>query len=261
MIFLLDRFEWMALRPISIRHHVPQAIMFRIETSCSFVSIRYFVNVFLIRYYPGMNDDPLHNLLVCIARALQSEQRQQAVGAGLLPVQWAILSYLRDANRFSNTPQALAEFLAQTKGTVSQSLKLLESHGWISRDANPVDRRSVRLALTESGRARLGESSGSEWPAVLDCLTPAQRANAEATLARLLAEWQHSRGGRTFGVCRSCRHFRAGESDHRCGLTGETLTHADSALICREHEAESDLVDDPAQGTENIRPRANLRTR
>ncbi len=235
--------------------------MFRIETSCSFVSTRNFVNVFLIRYYPDMHDDALHNLLVCITRALQSEQRQHAVGAGLLPVQWAILSYLRDANRFSNTPQALAEFLAQTKGTVSQSLKLLENHGWISRCADPVDRRSVRLALTESGRARLGKSAGSEWPEVLDCLTPVQRAEAEATLSRLLAVWQRSRGGRTFGVCRSCRHFRAGEGEHLCGLTGETLTEADSALICREHEAACDLVDASPRGTENIRPHANLRTR
>lgn len=78
-------------------------------------------------------DTPLHDLLICLSRALQNEQRQAAVDAGLLPVQWAILGYVRDANRYSNTPQALAEYLALTKGTVSQSLKLLEARGWINR--------------------------------------------------------------------------------------------------------------------------------
>ncbi len=232
------------------------AVMFRIETYCSVVSKRNFVNFILIRYYLDMNDDRLHPLLVSITRALQSEQRQHAVGAGLLPVQWAILGYLRDANRYSNTPQALAEFLAQTKGTVSQSLKLLESHGWISRTADPVDRRSVRLALTESGCDRLGDSADSEWQDVINCLSPAQRAEAEATLARLLAEWQRSRGGRTFGVCRSCRHFQAGQGEHRCGLTGEALSEADSARICREHEAASDLPDARQRGSESSRSRS-----
>ncbi|MCP5235370.1 MAG: MarR family transcriptional regulator [Zoogloeaceae bacterium] len=76
-----------------------------------------------------MNTVSVRSLLVAISRALQCEQRQQAVAAGLPAVQWNILHCLSMANRYSNTPQALTEYLELTKGTVSQSLKRLEARG------------------------------------------------------------------------------------------------------------------------------------
>jgi DNA-binding MarR family transcriptional regulator len=185
----------------------------------------------------------LHSLLASIARALQSEQRQAAVAAGLLPVQGAILAYLRDANRYSNTPQALAEYLALTKGTVSQSLKLLEAHGWIARNNDDTDRRVVRLTLTRAGRERIDETAVNDWRTAGEALPATERRVAEAALERLLGRWQQARGGRTFGVCRTCRHFQPGKSEHLCGLTGETLSERDSSRICREH-----TVSEPPKG-------------
>ncbi|MBM4180569.1 MAG: winged helix-turn-helix transcriptional regulator [Betaproteobacteria bacterium] len=182
-----------------------------------------------------MQTPRLHALITSLARALQSEQRGMALAAGLLPVQWAILCYLRDANRYSNTPQAVAEYLALTKGTVSQTLKLIESHGWIARAADAADRRVVRLFLSEAGRDLLDDASDRAWSEAIEGLPQAQRDAAEAVLARLLAGWQQSRAGRTFGVCRDCAHFRAGEAEHECGLTGEALSEDDSRHICREH--------------------------
>lgn len=183
-----------------------------------------------------MSTSRLQNLLVCTARALQCEQRQRAVAAGLLPVQWSILNYLRAANRYSNTPQALTEYLSMTKGTVSQSLKLLESRGWISRMKDQHDRRVVRLMLTDAGSTQLGDTVDTDWQAAAESLPMSERKAVEAALSHLLREWQQTRRGRTFGVCRSCRHFHPGEEEHRCGLTGETLSNADSMRICCEHE-------------------------
>lgn len=182
-----------------------------------------------------MNTPALHSLLTCLARALQSEQRQAAVAGGLLPVQWSILTYLRDANRYSNTPQALTDYLGLTKGTVSQSLKLLEAHGWITRQPDAHDRRIVRLAITDSGRQQLDDSAEQDWRAAIAQLPAAERQAAETTLSGLLRNWQQSRSGRTFGVCQSCRHFCLGQPEHRCGLTGEALSNDDSERICREH--------------------------
>ena len=179
---------------------------------------------------------PLHALLLSLARAIQSEQRRAAIAAGLLPVQWSILAYLREANRYSNTPQALAEYLALTKGTVSQSLKLLEERGWVVRAHDTGDRRVLRLALTEAGRQRLGGVADAGWRGAVEALPAGEREAAEAALAHLLAGWQQARGGRTFGVCRSCVHFRPGAVEHHCGLTGEVLSEEDSGRICREHE-------------------------
>jgi MarR family transcriptional regulator, negative regulator of the multidrug operon emrRAB len=183
-----------------------------------------------------MTDSALHSLLTSLSRALQGEQRQAALAGGLLPVQWSILCYLRDANRYSNTPAALTEFLGLTKGTVSQSLKLLEAQGWISRQGDPRDRRVLRLALTRSGRRQLDDTADQEWQAAIGQLPEKERLAVEATLAGLLRHWQQARSGRSFGVCRSCRHFGPGDPGHQCGLTGEPLSEADSRLICREHE-------------------------
>lgn len=177
-------------------------------------------------------------LLSSLVRAVNSEQRQAAVAGGLLPVQWSILNYLSLANRYSNTAQALADYLALTKGTVSQSLKLLEAHGWIRRRADRADRRVVRLALTAAGRRQLDDRAEAAWDEAIAALPAEQRAAAEQALGLLLRGWQRSRSGRSFGVCATCRHFQPGPAAdrHRCGLTGETLTDADCRLICREHE-------------------------
>jgi DNA-binding MarR family transcriptional regulator len=188
-----------------------------------------------IRYHSPMSVERFDSLVSCLSRALQSEQRREAVDAGVPAVQWAILHYVRDANRYSNTPQALTEFLGLTKGTVSQSLNRLAARGWVRREADPRDGRIVRLVLTCSGQRRAEGDAGEAWRAAIGSLTVDEREGAEAALAKVLVAWQRRRDGRTFGVCHSCRHFRPGESGHQCGLTGEPLSDDDSRRICREH--------------------------
>lgn len=194
-----------------------------------------FVKIVSFRYYLVMAKQDLYGLLACLSRAQQSEQRQQAVAAGLPAVQWTILQYLRQANRYSNTPQALGDYLGLTKGTVSQSLKRLESNGWIRREADVRDGRVVRLALTDRARKLVDDSIEAEWAAAVANLPATERNAAEAALTRLLSGWQQSRQGRTFGVCRSCANFQVGPKTHLCRLTNEPLSEDDSTRICREH--------------------------
>lgn len=206
-----------------------------LDDDISFDSIPLFVKLVLNRYYQHMDPSTLPQLLNALSRAMQNEQRQAAVGAGLLPVQLAILGYLRDANRYSNTPQCLTEYLGLTKGTVSQSLKILEERGWVVRQADAADRRVVRLALSDTGREVLDSAADDAWQAAARHLPSSDQDSLRTLLTRLLASWQLERQGKTFGVCRTCRHFRPGETSHQCGLTGEALSDADSAQICREH--------------------------
>jgi hypothetical protein len=101
--------------------------------------------------------------------------------------------------------------------------------------ADARDGRVVRLALTRGGLKQVDDSIDTEWAAAAASLPAAERNSAEAALTRLLAGWQQSRQGRSFGVCRSCANFQAGPGEHRCGLTGEPLSEEDSTRICREH--------------------------
>jgi DNA-binding MarR family transcriptional regulator len=179
----------------------------------------------------------LLELVACLARVIHGETRGRALEAGLQPVHLVALSYLRDANRYSNTPQALTEFLGSTKGTVSQSLLLLYRKGLVERQADPQDGRVVRLRLSAAGEKLLRDADlSSQWEAAVGALSPADVRLASQALAMLLRSLQRGRGGRSFGVCATCALFdRLGPRSFRCGLTGESLSPSDSRKICREH--------------------------
>ncbi len=59
----------------------------------------------------------------------------------------------------------------------------------------------------------------------------------ERALTELLRSAQQINQNRTFGQCKTCRFFRRhSDSRFQCGLTKESLSKADTELICVEHE-------------------------
>lgn len=159
----------------------------------------------------------------------------------LNPAQWESLRFLARANRFSRTPAALADYLASTRGTISRTLASLEAKGYITRAASARDGRSVVFVLSPDGARTLKrdpllalakdieDASGGDAVLVRDAL----RLALYAAIAR--------RRGRAFGVCHTCRHFRAdarpaARAPHRCALLDEPLSERDSNAICAEQE-------------------------
>ena len=179
----------------------------------------------------------LLELLNCLSRALRDDARQRAVEHGLLRVHWEVLWFLRAANRYSNTLQILAAYLGQTKGSVSQSVQLLQRRGLLRREPDAKDRRVTRLALTDTGRRVLGTiETDSAWADAVQALPRAAVADANIALTMLLRHWQQGTGAATFGVCRSCACFQVEASGRfRCGVTGEPLNNFDSGQICHVH--------------------------
>jgi MarR family transcriptional repressor of emrRAB len=173
-----------------------------------------------------------------IGGLLRAEQRADAGAFGLQPVHIDALRYLERCNRYSNTPAALAAYLGSTKGTVSQTLKLLEQAGYLSKTGDPSDGRVVHLALSAKGRKILQKLAiPARWSHTLERVEEGRCEEATRTLRTLLQHAQLSNGYRTFGACHSCRHLIGTErSGYRCGLTGEALSTADTARICYEHE-------------------------
>lgn len=170
---------------------------------------------------------------------LERLARNGATLGGLNPAQWEALRFLARANRFSRTPAALAEYLGSTRGTVSQTLIALEQKGFIERTRSARDGRSIDLALTRQGRKAI------EGDPILDL---AQTIAAIGHEARILAELLRTtvqtlvarNGGRAFGACHTCRHFRrnVGKSTkpHYCALLDQALSDGDSHAICIEQE-------------------------
>lgn len=172
-------------------------------------------------------------ILERVGALVQQSLRDDAARHGLLPIHLQILSYLERANRYSDLPIAVAEFLGITRGTVSQSLQLLERQGLLVKQADPEHGRRVRLVLTRAGKALVRDSWSRRLQTALEALPPDARPLDDA-LRGLLVALQRQNGQRAFGTCKRCVHFSSTPRGGRCGLTGEPLARAQTERICRE---------------------------
>lgn len=179
-----------------------------------------------------MGSTTLHTAIERIASLFRAGLRDVASAHGLKLVQLEALTYLSMANRYSDTPIGVAEYLGITKGSVSQTIKALEDRGLVEKVPDEVDGRLVHCRLTPAARDVVKRA----YPApMLEALPAGRSDDAALMLQRLLRALQEANGMRTFAQCRTCRLFEPKKRGGRCGLTHETLSSADSTLLCREH--------------------------
>lgn len=172
-------------------------------------------------------------LLERLGSLIHQSVRDEAARHGLQPIHLQILSYLARANRYSDIPIAVAEYLGITRGTVSQSLAVLERKGLLRKAADPQHGKRVHLQLTPAAHQLLHEA----WPERLQIALADEGPSSqtlEETLRHVLATLQQQNQQRPFGICRQCRHFLTERTGARCGLTGETLANEQTTRICRE---------------------------
>lgn len=181
--------------------------------------------------------DRLHDLLERIGHLLRAQERQAGAEEGLQPVHLHALRYLDSCNRYSDHPAAVTEYLGLTKGTVSQTLSVLEQKGLVSRRDDTRDRRVVHLRPTAKGRRLLERAFPPELLRAAVSLLPDSGARLEGELESLLVSLQRAHGARSFGVCATCRFLRREQDRFTCGLTSEPLRVEETERICREHEA------------------------
>ena len=171
-----------------------------------------------------------------LGNLIRAEMRRVIGQEGLQPVHLEAMLFLNQANRFSNTPQSLAEFLGVTKGTVSQSLLLLDRRGLIERYQDEVDRRVVRLRLSQQGEEMLEEMQpASMWQSATRNISANRIRNGVSALRETLYMLQNHNGARTFGVCNTCIYCqRKSQRTHHCALFAERLSGPETRLVCRE---------------------------
>jgi len=167
---------------------------------------------------------------------VQQSVRGDGARHGLLPIHIQVLHYLAQANHDSDLPIAIAGYFGITRGTVSQTLAVLERRGLLLKEADARHGKRVHLKLTPAGESVLKESWVERVEQALHTL-PMDVAVVEDTLRNLLLALQRINGQRAFGMCRQCAHFLAAENSARCGLTGELLAIEQTARICREWTA------------------------
>jgi DNA-binding MarR family transcriptional regulator len=84
-----------------------------------------------------------------VSRAATALVDRAVADAGLTGDEFAIYSVLRVSPM---TPTELATWMASPATTISSSIRRLEARGHVTRQRNPEDGRSYRLALTADGR-------------------------------------------------------------------------------------------------------------
>lgn len=81
----------------------------------------------------------------------------QKVGElNITPVQALVLGFLSDEDRI--TSSELGKRTELDSATMTGILDRLEAAGLIERQGNPADRRSIKIHLTEQGKALAGEA-------------------------------------------------------------------------------------------------------
>ncbi len=185
-----------------------------------------------------MKTKEIYDYLERLSNLLRNEERREGMDYGLQPVQLEALYYLSICNRYSDTPMGVVDYLGQTKGTVSQSLKLLEQKGYISKHANKQDKRSIHLKVTSSGKKLI--KTLIPPPLITKAcnnLNEEEQNQIEIALKQLLQTIQFSNGMKSFGVCQTCRYnLTKKDCSFFCELTEEPLSMSETQCICREHE-------------------------
>ena len=202
------------------------------------------VNYILASYYHVMLMDTreVSYLIERLGNLARTDVRAACNEYGLKLVHFETLRYLTQCNRYSDTPLAVAEFLGLTKGTVSQTLKVLEQKGLLGRQDDAKDKRVVHLNPTAKGR-RLVERIASVSTAVRETIVQgigripvADNQVSLNSLRALLRSVQVANNYKTFAPCYTCRFNLKREIDYLCGLTNEPLAEHDVVLLCREHQ-------------------------
>ena len=175
-------------------------------------------------------------LLERLGALIQQSVREDAARHGLLPIHLQVLHYLANANRYSDLPIAIADYFGITRGTISQTLAVLERKGLLTKKPDALHGKRVHLKLTPAGESILDGSWAERLDSALQALPP-DSARLDASLRSVLLALQRINRQHAFGICRQCAHFNVEENGGRCGLTGESLAVEETARLCREWTA------------------------
>ena len=169
-------------------------------------------------------------LLVQVGRLVQAE----GYDGELSPAHWMALRFFARANSFSRTPSAFAEFQATTRGTATQTIKALETGGYLVRQPSKADRRSVSLRLTSKGRKALARDPFEALVRAVDLLDAEEQTAMHDAVHHVLITIAASGAHRHFGVCQDCAYL-GGETC--CSSTSATLPAAQMSTVRRSDRA------------------------
>ena len=125
--------------------------------------------------------DRLGFLMVTLTRQWRRFVEEQLAVSGLTDATWTPLLHLR-AWGDGVTQKELAERVGLDGSSLVRLLDILEGKGWVERRADPADRRSKRIFLTEEGNTAVDSIRATMLQAELSMLQDLDDAEVEAML-------------------------------------------------------------------------------
>jgi DNA-binding MarR family transcriptional regulator len=177
------------------------------------------------------------DLIERMSALIRSEERKKCAALGLQAVHLQALNYISRCNRYSDTPAALTNYLGMTRGTVSQTLSLLEKKGYVKKTPDSHDRRIIHLELSPEGRGILEQARPAELFIKATALLERKGniSDYKTVFANALTALQKANRSQSFGLCKTCHYFTTTDDGFLCGLTKQPLSQSDSEKICQEH--------------------------
>ena len=132
------------------------------------------------------------DLVMALARRVRREHAESLATWDVTPSQARALRVLSSRDE-GMRPSALADDLRIAPRSATDVVDGLEARGWVSRAADPTDRRATVLSLTRDGRELVERIEGVRRLAserVLDVLTEAQRRTLHEILTVVVGERQ-----------------------------------------------------------------------
>lgn len=144
------------------------------------------------RERPDVDVTPLHVLsrVSRLAKHLEGARKRAFADHGLELWEFDVLAALRRAgDPYAMSAGQLAIATHVTSGTMTNRIDRLESRGFVSREADPDDRRGVRVTLTAEGRTSVDGALADLVHSEADVLSGLSKSEQRelASLLRALA--------------------------------------------------------------------------
>lgn len=128
--------------------------------------------------------------LQVLGKRLGCRVEQALAPLDLAPWAFDVLATLRRSGPpFRMTPTELTRATMLTSGAMTNRLDRLEERGFVAREADPDDRRGVRVVLTEEGREMAERGVAARFADATELsntLSASERSKLESLLRKLL---------------------------------------------------------------------------
>lgn len=189
------------------------------------------------KFLNSQKKSTVFELIGYMSALIRSEERKRCTELKLQMVHFQILEYLSLCNKYSDTPAAITNYLGMTRGTVSQTLIILEKKEFIQKTRDQTDKRVYHIQLLPKGLNTLEIAKPTAlFKNATAILNNELSINGGGEIfIEALTALQKANNSQSFGLCKTCKNFSKKSKGFFCELTQENLSKNDSEKICLEH--------------------------